>query len=202
MTEIKAVIWDIGNVLVRWDPRNLYRKHFETEEEMEYFLTHVTTHEWNLAQDEGRSFAEAVAILSEKFPDYADKIALYDTNWAETLAGEISETVAFLEKLHTRGIPLFALTNFSAEKWPVFKALYRFPALFRDTIVSGEVGLVKPDPAIYELAIERFDIVPENTLFIDDRPENILAAEAKKIRGHHYQGPVLLLNYFNELGLF
>lgn len=201
MTEIKAVIWDIGNVLVRWDPRNLYRKHFETEEEMNYFLTHVTTHDWNLAQDEGRSFAEAVAMLSEKFPDYADKIALYDTHWAETLAGEISETVAFLEKLHVRGVPLFALTNFSAEKWPVFKELYGFPRLFRDAVVSGEVGLIKPDPAIYDVAIERFDIVPENTLFIDDRPENIAAAEAKKIRGHHYRDPALLLNKFNGLGL-
>jgi 2-haloacid dehalogenase len=201
VSEITTVIWDIGNVLVRWDPRNLYRNHFSDEDEMEFFLANVTTAEWNLAQDEGRSFAEAVEILSAKFPHYADLIKLYDTNWPETLSGEILESVDMLKAMDARGTVLYALTNFSAEKWPVFKELYEFPRYFKGAIVSGEVGLIKPDPAIYQLTIDRFSLRPEQTLFIDDRPENIVAAEHKKMRGHHFTDPASLETKLKELSL-
>lgn len=186
MSEIKAVIWDIGNVLVRWDPRNLYRSRFESEAEMEHFLATVTTADWNLAQDKGRSFAEAVETLSAKHPEHAEMIALYDTHWIETLGGEIEGSVRLLEQLAANGVPVFGLTNFSAEKWPIFCEHYTFTKLFQDVIVSGIEKLIKPDPRIYQLAIERFGVEPASTLFIDDRLENAKGAEAVGMQGHHF----------------
>lgn len=186
MSKVNAVIWDIGNVLVRWDPRYLYRGMFESDAAMEDFLANVTTAEWNLAQDEGRTFTEAVEILSAKYPEHADMIALYDTNWIETVGGEIAGSVKMLNTMVNSGTVVYGLTNFSAEKWPIFCEHYKFTGLFQDVIVSGIEKLIKPDPRIYELAIRRFDIEPTSTLFIDDRPENVQAAEAQGMIGHHF----------------
>lgn len=201
MSEISAVIFDIGNVFVSWDPRNLYRQHFEDKEEMEHFLSTVTTTQWNLAQDAGRSFADATAILTGKFPHYADMIALYDSHWVETLGDEISGVKEILLALKTAGVPRYAITNFSAEKWPIFCARYDFHSAFEDIIVSGEVGLTKPGREIYELAINRFDIAPEASLFIDDSKANVEGAEALGIRGHHFRDARSLFAELKELKL-
>lgn len=186
MSEINAVIWDIGNVLVRWDPRFLYRSRFQSEEEMEHFLATVTTADWNLAQDKGRTFKNAVELLTAEYPEHADMIALYDTHWIETVGGTIDGSVRLLEQMKANGIPVYGLTNFSACKWPIFCETYEFTNLFEDVVVSGIEKLIKPDPRIYELAIERFGVEPGSTLFIDDRPENAKGAEAVGMRGHHF----------------
>lgn len=199
--KISAVIFDIGNVFVRWDPRNLYSQHFEDKEEMEYFLNTVTTAEWNLAQDAGRSFADATALLTAKFPHYGDMIALYDSHWVETLGGEISGVKEILLSLKRQGFPLYAITNFSAEKWPVFCEKYAFTKEFQDTIVSGEVGLTKPGREIYELAIKRFDLVPKRSIFIDDSLPNVRGAEAAGMRGFHFTGVEALVAKLKALNL-
>lgn len=186
-SDISTVIFDIGNVLVRWDPRNLYRQHFENTEEMEGFLREVTTPAWNLEQDRGRSFQEAVALLSQAHPQHENMIKLFDTNWLEMLAGEISGSVNILKQLKADGVPVFAITNFSAEKWRDFCRGYDFPRLFQGVIVSGEEGLVKPDPAIFELAFSRFGLVPQNCIFIDDILENIVVSQSLGMVGHHFK---------------
>jgi FMN phosphatase YigB (HAD superfamily) len=184
--ELTTVIFDIGNVLVQWDPRNLYRQHFEDKEEMEYFLRDVTSPKWNLEQDRGRSFAEATALASVEFPHYADKIKLFDSNWLEMIGGEISGSVAILKQLCAEGVPVFAITNFSAEKWPIFCDQYDFTKLFQGVVVSGAEGLVKPDPAIYRLSFHRFAVAPQDCIFIDDRLENVEAARELGTAGHHF----------------
>ncbi|MEX0300420.1 MAG: HAD family hydrolase [Kordiimonas sp.] len=201
MSEIKAVIWDIGNVLVRWDPRFLYRSRFDSEEQMEHFLATVTTADWNLAQDEGRTFKEAVALLTAEYPEHADMIALYDTHWVETVGGTIDESVRLLEQLKANGMPVYGLTNFSACKWPIFCETYEFTKLFDDVVVSGFEKLIKPDPRIYELAIERFGIEPANTLFIDDRLENAQGAQAVGMKGHHFTDATILAEHLKATSL-
>ena len=187
MRQPSTVIFDIGNVLVRWDPRNLYRQHFENTEEMEVFLREITTPTWNLEQDRGRSFDEAVTLLSQAHPQHEKLIKLFDTNWLDMLAGEISGSVDILKQLKAAGVPVFAITNFSAEKWQVFSRKYDFTQLFQGVVVSGEEGLVKPDPAIFKRAFSRFDVAPQDCIFIDDVSENIVASQSLGTAGHHFK---------------
>jgi len=198
---VRAVIWDIGNVLVRWDPRHLYEPHFDDKDELEYFLTHIVSPAWNLEQDRGRTFAEAVAMLSKEHPHYADLIELFDSQWINTLGGEIEGCVELVHELRGRGVPLFAITNFSAEKWRVFCAAYDFTRHLEDVVVSGEEGLLKPDPRIFKLALERFALAPEQAVFIDDRAENVEAARAHGIVSHHFTDPAPLRRALAGYGL-
>ncbi len=186
MTDIQAVIFDIGNVMVHWDPRRLFRKYFDDPEEMEYFLANVTSPKWNLEQDRGRSFKDGTALLSKQFPQYEDKIRLFDSHWAETLGPEIPGMVKILNQLIENNISVFAITNFSAEKWPIFCKRHAFTTLFQGIIVSGEVGLVKPDPRIYELAVKRFGVHTDTTLFVDDIEDNVITAQKMGMIGHHF----------------
>ncbi|MBV1900613.1 MAG: HAD family phosphatase [Kordiimonadaceae bacterium] len=201
MAKLTAVVFDIGNVLVNWNPRWLYEKRIADKEKLEYFLKEVLKPEWNLEQDRGRPFAEGVALLSEEFPDYADMIALFDSHWLETLSGVIAGSAGILNQLVAGGVPVFGLTNFSAEKWPLFCADYDFTTQFDDVLVSGEEGLVKPDPEIYKLAMNRFGLVPENTIFIDDKPDNVAAAEQLGIVGHHFTDAPQLYAVLQKHGL-
>ena len=185
----KTVILDVGNVLIHWDPRNLYRTLFDDPAEMEHFLANVTTPDWNLEQDRGRPFADGVALLSARFPEYEDLIRAFDERWPETLGPVIGGTVAILEKLSEQGVRTFGLTNFSAEKWPIFCRLHPFTDFFEGVVVSGEVGMVKPDPLIYQIVIDRFGINPEHTVYVDDRLENVQAAEQLGMIGHHFSSP-------------
>ena len=137
MPRVDTVVFDIGNVLIQWNPRNLYRRLIPDETEMERFLSEVCTDAWNLEQDRGRTWAEAVAERIALFPDHADLIRAYDTGWHEMVPGEVPGSRAVLEELHEAGVPLYAITNFSAEKFA--EAVDRFPflKLFRETIVSA-----------------------------------------------------------------
>jgi len=173
----RPVIFDFGGVLVDWNPRYLYRQLFDDEVAMERFLTFVCSTTWNLMQDAGRSFDEAVAELSARFPEQRALIEAYHHRWEEMVAGPIHGSVAILESLKARGTPLYGLTNWSAEKFALTRRRYGFFELFDGITVSGEVKLIKPDPAIYLLNMETFGLTAKDCVFIDDSAINCLAAE-------------------------
>jgi 2-haloacid dehalogenase len=193
------VVFDLGNVLLKWDPRFLYTQYFENEEEMEWFLAHVCTNAWNLEQDRGRSFAEAVKELAREFPDYAEAISAYDLRWHETLPHAIDGTVAIFEELHSRSVPLYAITNWNGDKFR--ETIIRFPFLkkFSDIVVSGDEKLLKPEPAIYELLLARNGLAAETCLFIDDSLDNVRGAESVGMKAHHFNSPAALIKILNDL---
>lgn len=183
MAKISAVIFDIGNVLIRWDPRNLYRQLFTDEAAMEHFLATVCTQAWNEEQDRGRTFGEAVGLLAAAHPGQADLIRAYDERWDEMVPGAIEGSVALLAGLRQAGVRTFAITNFSNEKFAV--AQQRFPFLhgFEDILVSAREGLIKPDPAIYRRLLERNSLSAGACVFIDDSDRNVEAARAVGMTG-------------------
>ena len=195
------VVFDIGNVLVYWEPRALYRKIFATEEEVEWFIANVCNHDWNLEQDRGRSFAEAVAETSARFPEHADAIAAYDLRWHETVPGPIAGSVEILEQLDASGTPIYAITNFNQHKFK--ETLQRFPFLhrFRDIVVSGDERVLKPDAAIYRLLLQRNGLTAADSVFIDDSLKNVVGAEAVGMRGIHFTGPEALRAELVAMGL-
>jgi 2-haloacid dehalogenase len=171
-----AVVFDLGGVLIDWDPRLLYRKLLADEAAVEEFLATVCTPEWNAEQDRGRPFAEAVAELVERHPAHAAAITAYHERWTEMLGGEIPGTVAVLAELRAAGVPLYALSNWSAETFRLTRGRFPFLEWFDGLVVSGEEGVTKPDRRIFELLIERFGLVPAATLFVDDSAANVTAA--------------------------
>lgn len=192
-----AVIFDLGGVLVDWDPRHFYRDLFEGNDwAMEAFLGEVCTPDWHNRLDGGLSFAEGIADLGRIHPHCSALIDAYDWGWPQMFHGAIDGSVAILEDLAARGMPLYAITNFPAEKFDAFVDAFPFMRHFRDVVVSGREGLTKPDPRLFERAIARFGITPARTLFIDDRADNVAAAEALGLRGHHFQGPDGLARLF------
>lgn len=183
------IVFDIGNVLLHWDPRVLYRKIFATEDEVEWFLTHVCPPSWNLEQDRGRSFADAVEEATTRHPDHAEAIAAYHHRWHETLTHAIDGSVMILEELKSRGAPLYAITNWNQDKFRETRARYGFLEHFHDIVVSGDERLVKPDPAIYRLLLDRNGLEASTCLFIDDSPKNVAGAQAVGMKAHHFTSP-------------
>ena len=181
---VTSIIFDIGKVLVDWDPRYLYEQLIHDEDELNYFLEHVVTLIWHTEHDRGLTMAEGIKNLVAAYPEHAELIKVYDDRWFETLGDPINGMEALVGELDQAGIPLYGLSNFSAEKFSAFAE--NFPPLkpMRDIIVSGEEGIVKPDPAIFELAITRFSVAPEATLFIDDREDNTEAAKKAGFKTH------------------
>lgn len=197
-----AVVFDLGGVLIDWDPRHLYRKLFPGDEAaMENFLRCVCTQAWNEQQDTGRSFADGVAELKARYPEHAGLIEAYDARWEEMLAGPIEESVALLGELRARGTPLYALTNWSAEKFPIARRRFDFIGWFDGIIVSGEVGLKKPDPEIFRLLVETHGLEAAATLFVDDNVENVGVTEALGFRTIRFCSPARLRTDLVELGL-
>lgn len=175
-TGATTVIFDIGNVLLAWDPRYLYRRLIPDDLAREHFLTEVCTMEWITEMDRGVSFSEAVARRAEQFPAYAELLIAYDKQWHETLGGVIEGSVALLGELREAGVPLYALTNFSAEKFAEVRVAHEFFDWFDGLVVSGEEQLVKPDPAFYRVLLDRYGVDPSRAVFIDDRAANVTAA--------------------------
>jgi len=184
MSKRSIVIFDLGGVLIDWDPRHLYRRLFKGDEAaMERFLTEVCDPDWNRMQDAGRSFAEAEAVLINRFPAEAALIRAWREHFHEMIPGALEDVVAILDALRARGTPLYALTNWSAETFAGIPARFPFLNWFRDIVVSGREGVIKPDPRIYHLLLERNAIPAEQAVFIDDSPRNADAAESLGIRG-------------------
>ncbi|RMG29171.1 MAG: HAD family phosphatase [Bacteroidetes bacterium] len=187
---IDTVIFDLGGVLVDWNPRYLYRKIFKDEAEMEWFLSQVCTPEWNAMQDAGRTIAEASGILLEAYPQYREQILAFYDRFEETFSGVIPGTAAILRQLAASGsYRLYALTNWSAETMPRAKKIFEEFHLFEGMVVSGEEKLVKPDPAIYQLLFERFGIQPPRSVYIDDSLPNVQAASQLGLHAIHFNGP-------------
>jgi 2-haloacid dehalogenase len=196
------VIFDLGGVLIDWDPRHLYRKLFGGDDAaMEHFLATVCTHEWNRGQDAGRTFAEGAVLLKAEHPDKAELIDAYGARFDEMMAGPIEGSVAILAELRERGTPLYALTNFSAETYPPAYARFEFLRWFRGVIVSGQVKALKPNPEIYRALIDTHAIDPQRAIFIDDVPANAAAAAAHGIHGIHFTTPEALRADLVALGL-
>lgn len=198
---IDAIVFDLGGVLVDWNPRHLYRKMFTSEQEMEDFLAKVCTTAWNEQQDRGRPWAEAVRLLQAQHPAYWNEIAAYDTRWEEMLRGELPETVALLEALRDRPVRLLALTNWSQEKFPVARRRFAFLQHFEGILVSGEERLAKPEPEIFRLMASRYRLEPARTVFIDDSERNVLAARALGWHAIHFTGADLLRRHLKRLQL-
>lgn len=170
---IKNIIFDFGGVLLDWNPRYLYKSYFNNDEEMEHFLADICNSEWNIKQDAGRPFAEAVKELQAKFPEYAEAIQMYDDDWGKMLKCELPESIDLLKELKSMGYGIYGLTNWSAEKIGYAFANYSFFSLFDGIVVSGVEKVVKPDRKIYEILLERYSLKPGECVFIDDNPDNV-----------------------------
>ena len=201
MKKITSVVFDIGGVLIDWNPRHLFRKVFENEEEMEWFLANVCTYEWNVQQDGGKLFSVATAELQQKFPEYSDKIALYYGRWEEMLDGEIIGTVEIFRRLKSAGMPLYALSNWSHEAFPVAYNRYGFMKEFDGLVVSGYEKLLKPDHAIYRVLMDRYSINPAESVYIDDNKPNAIAATELGFNAIHFSSPDQLRGELSLLGL-
>ena len=196
-----AVLFDLGKVLLDWDPRYFYRPFFDDERALEHFVHRVVAPEWILEMDAGKPAARAVEERARLFPQHAALIALWPRGWPTMLRGEIAASVAILAELRSRGHRLYALTNFSTETFPVARERHPFLAWFEDIVVSGEHGLVKPDPRIYRLTIERCRLEPARTVFIDDSPANVAAGAEAGLRSLHFTAPETLRVELVALGL-
>jgi 2-haloacid dehalogenase len=196
-----AVVFDIGGVLLDWDPRYLYRTLFDDEAAMERFLAEVCTPDWNTALDAGRPFAEAVAELSGMFPGQRELIGAYDTRWPEMVRGSIEDSVAILAELRERRVPVYALSNWSAEKFRLMRDRHEFLGWFDGLVISGEVRMVKPDPQIFEHLLSTFALTPSQTVFIDDNAANVAAAGALGMTAIRFTSPPDLRRELEILGL-
>jgi 2-haloacid dehalogenase len=187
---IKAIVFDYGNVLLTWDPRNIYKRYFPNDPQaMERFLQEVSFAEWNLQQDKGRPFVEGIALLSQQFPHYAHLIQAYYDQWTDSVGGPIDGTIRILKQLKQAGYLLYGLSNWSAETFPLMRRKHAFFDLLDDMVVSGEVGHVKPDPEIYQVLLDRIKRPAQECLFIDDSLPNIRQAQALGFAVIHFQSP-------------
>ena len=181
----RAVIFDVGNVLYGWDPESFLVRQVAEDRERLRFIDDVGLWEWHDTLDGGRDFREAADELSRRFPEYAHLIEAWGERFGETITDPIPGVHEIVGELDASGVPLFAITNFSADFWPPFQAREKaFFDRFRGIVVSGEVKLLKPDPAIYFLALDRFGLRPDQALFVDDRQINVDGAQAVGMKAH------------------
>lgn len=189
---VAGVLWDVGNVIVRWNPRTLYSKIFPDAAECDRFLADVCSMAWHGEFDRGKPFADGIADLSARHPEYADEIRAWRARWGEMFSGAIPETESVIEDLHSRGVPQHALSNMSLEVWDEVRAMSPVFSRLDQTVLSAAEGLIKPDPAIYRAAVARTGLAPEQMLFVDDNADNIEAARALGFEVHHFTDPAAL----------
>jgi 2-haloacid dehalogenase len=197
----RAVVFDLGGVLLDWNPRYLYRKLFDDEAEMERFLAEVCTMEWHHAHDLGVPPEQTIPPLVEAHPEFADMIRAWPRRSEEMLAGPIDGSVEILRELKGAGVPCYALTNMERETYPGRCERYPFLRWFDGTVVSGLEGVAKPDPRVFELLLQRFHLTPGRTLFIDDSPKNVAAARDAGLRAIEFDSPARLREQLEEAGL-
>jgi 2-haloacid dehalogenase len=198
---IDAVVFDVGGVLLDWNPRHLYRNVFDDTEAMERFLAAVCTPAWHDAHDRGASTAESCATLAEAHPEQADEIWAWATRSEEMVAGAFDDTVAIVRQLTAEGVACYVLSNMEAETFPLRFERFPFFGLFEGILISGQEGLAKPDDEIFELLIDRFGLNPSTTVFIDDNAGNLQPAAALGMPTILFQSPAGLRRSLCELGL-
>jgi 2-haloacid dehalogenase len=198
---VRAVVFDVGNVLYHWNMRRLFAQLIHDVGELDWFLAHVVTEDWHFEHDAGRPLAEMVPERIAAFPAYADHITAYATRFVETIPGPVDGMIALVEALSKDGVPIFGITNFGAEFWDQFRPTAPVFDHFTDIVVSGVERLVKPDPAIYALALRRFGLTPGEGIFVDDRLENIESAEANGFVGHHFKDVETLRRALHNHGI-
>lgn len=202
MNEPKTIIFDLGAVLIDWNPRYLYRKIFQDEDKMEWFLANICTPDWNEEQDAGRSFREATNLLISLHPEWEKEIMAFWHRWEEMLAGPITGTVDILKGLKSSNkYQLLALTNWSAETFPVAQKKYEFLGWFEGIVMSGEEKTRKPFREFYEIMINRYRLDPKHCLFIDDNLRNIEGAAVLGIPGIHFSDPIQLRSGLEKSGV-
>jgi 2-haloacid dehalogenase len=201
MSQIKSVVFDVGRVLVQWDMRHLFAKLIADPEELDWFLEHVITTEWHFQHDAGVPLADMVPQRKAAFPAYSEHIDAYAKRFNETIPGPVPGSYAIVEQLAARSVPLYAITNFGAEFWAMFRPTQPIFDHFRDIVVSGEEKLVKPDAAIYQLALSRFNLREGEAIFIDDSLPNVLAARENGFVGHHFVDAATLRADLGRLGM-
>ncbi len=180
---IKNVVFDLGGVLLDWDPRYFYKDYFKDDEKMEYFLSHITTSTWNAQMDKGRTFDECIKELSEQYPEYKDAIEQYKPGWYKMLKGEVAIGMELFNKVKNSGLyTIYALTNWSSETFPYAFEHYKFLQDFEGIVVSGEEKMIKPDKGLFLTLFERYHLNPEECFFTDDNLKNI---ETARSRGMH-----------------
>ena len=197
---IKNIIFDFGGVLIDWNPRYFYKDVFTDIKEMEYFLSEVWSPQWNMKHDAGYSFSEITHELQELHPKYRNEIEMYQQNWQKMIKGEISENTELLNTLKSK-YRLFGLTNWSAEAFPVIYPKYEFFKVFEGIVVSGEEKVVKPGKEIYQLLLNRYDLLETESLFIDDSLKNIETANELGFSTIHINGTQSLKEQLISLGL-
>lgn len=202
MENISAIIFDLGGVLIDWNPDYVFDKVFGDKEKKKYFFANICTSEWNEEQDAGRSLKEATELLVNRHPEWKEYIEAYYGRWEEMLGGEIPETVEILRQLKEQNkYKLYALTNWSAELFPIALQRYEFLHWFDGRVVSGEEKMRKPFPEFYRVLLNRYNLQPHETVFIDDNLRNVKAAEAIGIRGIHFQSPQALKEALQKEGI-
>ncbi|MGB7129744.1 MAG: HAD family phosphatase [Candidatus Sulfotelmatobacter sp.] len=202
MADRSIAVFDLGGVLVDWNPRYLYRKLFGGDDAaMEHFLANICTSEWNLQQDAGRSFAEGCALLKSQHPNYAEFIDAWFGRHHEMVAGPISGTVEILAALREREVPLYALSNWSAETFPAARRRFDFLQWFRGILLSGEVRLIKPDRRIFQLFLDTFGIDAARAIYVDDLLPNVEAARTLGMHGILFTDPAQLRLELAKIGL-
>jgi 2-haloacid dehalogenase len=201
-TNIKAIIFDYGNVLLEWNPRYVYQRYFPNDPEgMEDFLREIDFMEWNAQQDKGRTFAEGVAALSKEFPHHAHLIQAYHDHWIDSVGDAYWETVDLIHQLKEKGFPIYGLSNWSAETFPYAREKFNFFELFDDMVISGAVGFVKPEPEIFHILLAKVGRPAEECLFIDDSLPNIQQANTMGFQTIHFVSPSQLRGTLVQLGL-
>ena len=195
-----TIVFDIGNVLLAWDMRNLFAK-LAPADELDHILEKVCPLSWHATLDGGAAYADAIAQRVALYPRHAALIEAYDPRWQETISGPIHGSVALLEELRAAGLPTYAITNFPAEKFDETCALYPFLQGFQGVVVSGRERMTKPDPAIFELFLKRYELAARDCVFIDDSPANVATARALGFTALHFVDPQTLRADLSALGL-
>lgn len=184
---IKNIIFDLGGVLIDWNPKNVFKEIFPNDEQTTLFLEHICKYSWNLKQDEGRLLSDATSILQSQHPEWHNEIAAYYGKWEQMLVGPITESVTILEELvNNPKFKVLALTNWSAETFPIAKSRYAFLDWFEGIVVSGDEKCIKPNRRIYDIILNRYQLKPSESLFIDDNLDNTKAAALLGIKTHHF----------------
>jgi 2-haloacid dehalogenase len=201
-SNIKAIIFDFGNVLIEWDPRYVYERYFPNDPEgMEHFLKEVDFMGWNAYQDKGRTFKEGVADLSKQFPHHAHLIQAYHDYWKDSIGISFTGTVEIMKQLNQKGYPLYGLSNWSAETFPYAQEKFDFFDMLDDMVISGQVGFIKSEPEIYELMLEKIGKPAQECLFIDDSLPNIQQAQKMGFATVHFETPEQLAGELRSMGI-